>query len=78
MASQAIVEVADCGIGVPANSTRRILEKFERAVPATYGGLGLGLFIARQIVEAHHGDIDVESVEGEGTRVRVALPLVQR
>jgi signal transduction histidine kinase len=42
----------------------------ERAIP----GIGLGLVITKAIVEAHGGWIDLESVEGEGTRVRVTLP----
>jgi signal transduction histidine kinase len=52
----------------------RIFEKFERAVPvASHGGLGLGLYIARQIVEAHGGRIEVVS-SAEGATLRVTLP----
>jgi PAS domain S-box-containing protein len=68
------IEIADEGIGVTSENTRRIFDKFERAVPAHYGGLGLGLFIARQIVEAHDGRVEVESTPGVGSTFRVTLP----
>ncbi len=67
------IEIADEGIGVTSENTRRIFDKFERAVPAHYGGLGLGLFIARQIVEAHDGRVEVESTPGVGSTFRVTL-----
>ncbi|MBL0220937.1 MAG: PAS domain S-box protein [Myxococcales bacterium] len=70
------LEVCDQGIGVASEDVQRIWGKFERAVPAHYGGLGLGLFIARQIVEAHQGHVDVESVPGVGSTFRVILPRV--
>ncbi|HEY4180146.1 MAG TPA: PAS domain-containing sensor histidine kinase [Kofleriaceae bacterium] len=70
----ACLEVSDQGIGVGADDLSRIFGKFERAVPSTYGGLGLGLFIARQIVEAHNGRVDVTSVPGIGSTFRVTLP----
>jgi two-component system sensor kinase FixL len=68
------LEISDQGIGVDGEDLQRIFGKFERAVPAHYGGMGLGLFIARQIVEAHHGQVDVESVPGVGSTFRVMLP----
>ncbi len=68
------LEVQDQGIGVATEDVQRIWGKFERAVPAHYGGLGLGLFIARQIVEAHHGHVSVDSVPGVGSTFRVMLP----
>ena len=69
------LEVADRGIGLPASEMDRIFGKFERAVStAHYGGLGLGLYIARQIVEAHRGWIEVESAPGRGSTFRVTLP----
>lgn len=70
------LEVVDRGIGLPASEIDRIFGKFERAVStAHYGGLGLGLYIARQIVEAHRGWIEVESAPGRGSTFRVTLPL---
>lgn len=68
------LEVRDQGIGVASEDVQRIWGKFERAVPAHYGGIGLGLFIARQIVEAHQGYVDCESTPGEGSTFRVMLP----
>jgi len=70
------IEVRDRGIGLAASETDRIFGKFERAVStAHYGGLGLGLYISRQIVEAHRGWIEVESAPGRGSTFRVTLPL---
>lgn len=72
---QAVVTVRDQGIGITPKDQRRIFEPFERAVVnESYGGLGLGLFIARRIVEAHGGSISVESQPGEGAAFSVALP----
>jgi signal transduction histidine kinase len=68
------LEVIDRGIGISDDDAVRIFDKFERAVPSHHGGLGLGLFIARQIVEAHGGAIDVESTLGSGSAFRVTLP----
>lgn len=69
-----VLEVSDQGIGVSSEDAARIFDKFERAVPSHYGGLGLGLFIARQIVEAHDGEVDVVSIPGLGSTFRVRLP----
>jgi len=67
--------VADHGIGISPDDQRRIFERFERAVPEThYGGFGLGLWIVRNIVEAHGGDIRVSSEPGKGSRFHVTLP----
>jgi signal transduction histidine kinase len=67
--------VQDHGIGVAPEDRERIFGLFERAVSERrYGGLGLGLFIARQIVEAHGGTIGCESAPGEGARFEVELP----
>ena len=67
--------VTDHGIGLPRAEQERIFEQFERAVPAThYGGLGLGLWIARQSTRAHGGTIQVTSRPGEGATFTVLLP----
>ncbi len=71
----ALLTVRDQGIGIAAEQLPRIFDRFERAVSArTYGGIGLGLYITRQIVEAHGGSIDVASATGEGTTFTVVLP----
>jgi two-component system sensor kinase FixL len=71
----ASIDVTDQGIGVSDEDISRIFGKFERAVPSHYGGLGLGLFIARQIVEAHNGRVEVISEPGIGSTFRVTLPI---
>ena len=74
--SLARVVVRDEGIGISAEALPRIFEKFERAVSERhYGGLGLGLYITRQIVEALGGTIRVESVPKRGSTFTVELPL---
>jgi PAS domain S-box-containing protein len=75
--SAAIIEIADHGIGIPADKQASIFDKFERAAPDNhYGGFGLGLWIVRKIVEAHGGIIGVESVPDQGSRFTVQLPRV--
>lgn len=67
--------VEDQGIGMSEHDQQRVFDRFERAVSRrSYGGMGLGLWIARQIVEAHGGRISVESRLGEGSRFFVELP----
>ncbi len=70
--------VEDRGIGIPEERQPHVFERFERAVSSRhYGGLGLGLYIVRQIVEAHGGSITLESHPGEGSTFRVMLPKVR-
>jgi signal transduction histidine kinase len=72
----AVLVVRDQGIGIPPGSHGRIFDRFERAVPnKEYTGLGLGLYIARQIIEAHGGAISVDSEAGKGAAFTVRLPL---
>jgi signal transduction histidine kinase len=67
--------VRDHGIGIRAEAKERIFERFERAVSSReYAGFGVGLWICRQIVEAHGGVIRVESELGEGAEFTVTLP----
>ncbi|RYZ47111.1 MAG: PAS domain S-box protein, partial [Myxococcaceae bacterium] len=73
-AGRAWLIVEDHGMGIPVESQARIFERFERASSLNYGGLGLGLFITRRIVEAHGGSIRVESEPGHGARFIVELP----
>jgi len=69
------IAVVDQGIGVAAEDRERIFSRFERAVPTQhFGGLGLGLYIARQIAEAHGGVIKLEGAPGAGSTFVVELP----
>ncbi len=69
------LEVSDTGMGIPEDQLPLIFERFHRADPSrTAAGAGLGLAIARQIVEAHSGRIEVESTPGEGSTFRLLLP----
>lgn len=73
---QAVLEVEDHGMGIAPKDRERIFHRFERAVPSTdFGGLGLGLYIVKQIVEAHEGSISVSGALGEGSTFTVRLPL---
>lgn len=74
-ANTARVTVEDSGVGIPEDQRQRIFERFERAAPFAIGGLGLGLYIVRQIVEAHDGTIRVDSRPGEHTVFTVELPI---
>lgn len=74
---QAVMSVRDRGIGIAPADQTRIFEQFERTDSGrkqVAGGLGLGLFITRQIVEAHGGRIEVASTPGEGSTFTVTLP----
>lgn len=73
---EAVLTVTDRGIGISTEALPRIFEKFERAVSDRhYGGLGLGLYIARQVVESMGGKISVRSAPGEGATFTVTLPV---
>lgn len=72
---QARLSVADRGIGIDPEAQERVFDRFERAVASEhFGGLGLGLYIARQVVGAHGGEIRVESAPGVGSTFTVVLP----
>ena len=75
----AVLRVTDTGIGIPDGDRKELFNRFFRAsnaVAESIPGTGLGLAIARTIVANHHGDLDVASLEGEGTTVTVRLPLL--
>jgi signal transduction histidine kinase len=71
------VSVVDRGPGVDADSVERIFDKFVRGNDNAVTGTGLGLYIVRRIVEAHHGRIWCESVPGNRTAFTFELPLVR-
>ena len=73
-----LISVKDTGIGIPKNQQKRIFKRFFRGVDAVKMetvGTGLGLFIAKNIVEAHGGKIWFESVENKGTTFYFTIPL---
>jgi PAS domain S-box-containing protein len=77
---QVITSVCDKGIGIPSDELSQVFERFHRGrqVSSTnYGGLGLGLYITRQIVDRHAGSIWVESKEGSGTTFFFSMPAQQ-
>ncbi|MFL5350084.1 MAG: MASE1 domain-containing protein [Hyalangium sp.] len=70
------IAVRDHGIGIAPEARERIFERFERAVSSReYGGLGLGLFLTRQMVESHGGTIHVESHAGDGSTFVLQIPI---
>jgi len=83
---EVVLEVEDNGIGISPREQERIFEKFYEVQDSLYhttsktafkgGGIGLGLNIARAIVEAHGGKIELESEEGKGSTFRIVLPIV--
>ncbi|NBX76169.1 MAG: PAS domain-containing sensor histidine kinase [Proteobacteria bacterium] len=66
--------VCDRGLGIPKTQQRKIFERFSSGSPNSRG-LGLGLYICRQLTQAHGGKIEVKSQEGEGSEFTVTLPL---
>ncbi|HVG22854.1 MAG TPA: ATP-binding protein [Thermoanaerobaculia bacterium] len=79
-ADMLVTAVCDRGIGIPADELAQVFERFHRGrqVSSTnYGGLGLGLYITKQIVERHGGTIWVESKEGQGTSFFFSLPVAE-
>jgi signal transduction histidine kinase len=69
------ISVVDQGIGISSENLERIFERFERVSDVyEYSGLGMGLFISKQIVHAHGGSISVESEISKGSTFRVILP----
>jgi signal transduction histidine kinase len=73
----AVLAVTDSGIGIAVSDRERIFEKFFRAseAAAATGGTGLGLAVAREIVQSHGGDIAVQSEHGRGSTFSVRLPV---
>jgi len=75
-ADQVIVSVEDHGIGIPGENMPRIFNRFyhlDRSGDDLFGGIGLGLAITRQVIEQHHGSLDVTSTPGKGSTFTLTL-----
>ena len=72
------ISVIDNGIGIPTKDLGRVFERFyqvESHLTRRHGGMGLGLAVAKAMIELHHGQIWVESVDGKGSNFSVLLPV---
>ena len=80
LASQAIVSVCDTGVGIPEEHISKIFERFYQTDNSSSFtlGTGIGLALAKGIMNMHHGKIDVESTVGKGTKFTLSLPLGNR
>ncbi|MBP7796629.1 MAG: HAMP domain-containing histidine kinase [Elusimicrobiales bacterium] len=71
--------ITDDGIGIPSSDIKKIFERFYKVDSSRSmykGGSGLGLSIVKDIVEKHHGSISVNSIENEGSKFTVLIPIV--
>jgi signal transduction histidine kinase len=77
-ADEATLEVRDHGPGIPETHIGRLFQRFERGTASlrNYAGLGLGLYLIQEIVQAHGGSVAAENAEGGGARFRIRLPIV--
>ena len=74
-ADEVVVAVADRGIGIPSSDRDRLFERYHRGSNVSgIVGTGVGLYLVKMAVELHHGRVEVESKEGEGSRFTVRLP----
>src|SRR5262249_62043175 len=76
--SKVLVSVADRGIGIPRGEQKKIFEKFFRGEDSLVHetkGSGLGLALVRHIMEAHGGEVQVESAPGKGSTFTLVLPV---
>jgi signal transduction histidine kinase len=75
-----VLTVTDSGMGIKADELRQIFEKYKQSGNKSLrggGGTGLGLYIVKQIIEAHGGELTVASLEGVGTSMVMRLPIIR-
>jgi signal transduction histidine kinase len=75
---QVVLQVADTGIGIPPDQHERIFDRFYQVDGSSsrrYGGMGMGLALVKEVVEAHGGAVRIESTEGKGSTFIVTLPI---
>jgi PAS domain S-box-containing protein len=73
------ISVSDLGIGIGSSDLAHIFDRFTQADMSdtrSFGGVGLGLYLAKQVVDAHRGRIEVESTPGEGSTFTIVLPVL--
>jgi signal transduction histidine kinase len=77
---EAGVSIVDCGVGIPTQGQERIFRLFFRAhtdTPHDYGGMGIGLYMARELIKRQGGRIWFQSREGKGSTFSFTLPLAR-
>ncbi|HEX8152247.1 MAG TPA: HAMP domain-containing sensor histidine kinase, partial [Thermoanaerobaculia bacterium] len=73
-----VITVTDSGMGIKADDVKKVFEKYKQSGNKSLrggGGTGLGLYIVKQVVEAHGGEVSVASIEGVGTSMVLRLPV---
>jgi signal transduction histidine kinase len=76
-----MIYIEDTGLGIRPEDLKKVFLKFYQAVTSDnrkYEGTGLGLFICREIIRKHKGDITVESIPGKGSKFIINLPVLNR
>jgi signal transduction histidine kinase len=79
-AANACIRVSDQGIGIPAAALPQLFRRFYRAPNADsqhISGMGIGLYVVKEIVELHGGTVEVASQESQGSTFTISLPLLK-
>jgi len=76
--NQVLISVSDTGLGIPEEFQSRVFERFYRIPGRGSHGAGLGLAIAKEIVEAHNGRLSLQSADGQGSTFSFTLPRADR
>ena len=76
---ETVVSITDYGIGIPRHQQAKVFDLYFRAATAPanhYAGLGLGMYISKNIVDRHGGTMELVSEEGQGSTFRFSLPMI--